>query len=145
MGLKIILPIAVVVFLVATTCADIAASIGGEPVAVALREHLYWARVQFVGTLLLLAPFVAVAIICARMEKQVRTRSASLIFALAMLALLYFYFQAYQSAERAALKQLWTAATLSVALLPFLIGLPVVLAVIGAGALAAKYDRRMSD
>jgi hypothetical protein len=35
-------------------------------------------------------------------------------------------------------------AALSVGLLPFFIGGPVILAVIGAGALVARFDRRMS-
>jgi uncharacterized membrane protein YfcA len=146
MGLKIYLPAAVVAFLAATTGADLYArtTIGREQFAVALREHLYWAAVQFVGTLLLLAPFVAVALVCARVEKQARSRSVALIFTAAMLTLLYFYFQGHQAAQRAELERLWTAATLSIGLLPFFIGVPTVLAVMGAGALAAKFDRRMS-
>jgi biotin transporter BioY len=100
--------------------------------------------VQFVGTIVLLAPFVAVALVCAFAEKHARTRSVLVIFALATLTLLYFYFQGYQAAERAMLQKMWTAAALSIGLLPFFIGVPVVLAAIGAGALAAKFDRRVS-
>lgn len=146
MGLKLYLPVAVTVFLAATTGADVFASmsIGGQPLAAALREDLYWAGVQVLGTLVLLAPFIAVALVCARVERQARTRSVLLIFAVAMLTLLYFYFEGHQAAERAALQKMWTAATLSVGLLPFFIGVPVVLAAMGAGALAAKFDRRMS-
>jgi hypothetical protein len=146
MGLKVYLPVAVVVFLAATTGADLVArtSIAGQPLAAALREHFYWAGVQFIGTMLLLAPFVAVAFVCALAEKRARTRSVLLIFTAAMLTLLYFYFQGHQAAERAMLQKMWTAATLSVGLLPFFIGIPVVLAAIGAGALAAKFDRRIS-
>ncbi|HEX6006822.1 MAG TPA: hypothetical protein VFY80_02600 [Burkholderiales bacterium] len=146
MGQKVYLPIAIVVFLAATTGADLVARtfIGGQPLAVALQEHFYWARVQFVGTMLLLAPFVAVAFVCAFTERHARTRSALLIFAVAMLTLLYFYFQGHQAAERAALQKMWTAATLSIGLLPFFIGAPVVLAAVGAGALAARFDRRIS-
>jgi biotin transporter BioY len=93
--------------------------------------------------MVLLAPFVAVAFVCALVERQARTRSVLLIFTVAMLTLLYFYFQGHQAAERAALQKMWTAATLSVGLLPFFIGVPVVLAAMGAGALAAKFDRRV--
>jgi heme/copper-type cytochrome/quinol oxidase subunit 3 len=146
MGLKVYLPVAVAVFLVATAGADLVArtSIGGQPFAAALHEHLYWAAVELVGTALLLAPFIAVAFVCARIEKQARDRSVALIFTAAMLALLYFYFQGYQASERAMLQKMWTAATLSVGLLPFFIGVPVVLAALGAGAVAAKFDRRMA-
>jgi hypothetical protein len=145
MGLKIYLPVAVVAFLAATTGADLVArtSIVGQPFAAALKEHFYWAGAQFVGTMLLLAPFVAVAFVCAFAEKHARTRSILTIFVAAMLTLLYFYFQGHQAAERAMLHKMWTAATLSVGLLPFFIGIPVVLAAIGAGALAAKFDRRI--
>lgn len=146
MGLKVYLPVAVVVFLAATTGADLVAqmSIGGQPFAAALHEHLYWAAEEFVGTMLLLAPFVAVAFVCAFAEKRARTRSILLIFAVAMLTLLYFYFEGHQAAERAMLQKKWTAAALSVGLLPIFIGVPVVLAALGAGALAAKLDPRIS-
>lgn len=146
MGLKVYLPIAIVVFLTATTGADLVArtSIAGQPFAPALNEHLYWAREEFVGTMLLLAPFIAVAFVCAFAEKHARVRSVFVIFALAMLTLLYFYFQGYQAAERAELQKMWTAAALSVGFLPFSIGLPVVLVAMGAGALSAKFDHRIS-
>lgn len=141
------MPVAVVVFLAATTGADLLArmTIAGESFEVALRDHLYRAAVQFVGTILLLAPFVAVAWICARVEKQARSRSVFPIFAAAMLALLYFYFQGHLGAQHALLQKRWTAAALSIGLLPFFFGIPVVLAAIGAGALAIRFDRRMSD
>ena len=147
MGLKVYLPLAIIVSLLATTGADVIArtSIEGQPLSVALHEDLYWAGVQFIATMLLLAPFVGVAIVCDRMEKRVRTRSVFFIFTAAMLALLYFYFQGYESAEHAVVKRMWTAATLSVAMLPFFIGIPVVLAVIGAGALGKKFDPLVSN
>ena len=144
MGLKVYLLVAVVMFLAATIGSDLFAqmTIAGQPFVAALHEHLYWARVEYVGTILLLAPFVAVAAICAFFEKQTRRRRVLLIFAVAMLALLYFYFRGYQAAEHAALKKMWTAATLSVGLLPVFIGVPVALVVAVAGALAAKFDCR---
>ena len=146
MGLRVFLLVAVVVFFAATTGADLVArtSIAGQPFVAALQEHFYWAGVQLVSTMLLLAPFVAVALVCAFAERRARTRSVVLIFAAAMLTLLYFYFQGHQAAERAMLEKLWTAATLSIGLLPFFIGIPVVLAALVAGALAAKFDRRVS-
>lgn len=145
MGIKIYLPVAVLVFLAATTGSDLIArtTIAGEAFPVAFREHLYWAGVQFVGTILLFAPFAIVAFVCACAERSARTRSVSLIFAIAMLALLYFYFQGHQDAQRAMLEKMWTAAALSIGLLPFFVGGPVVLAVIGAAALAARLDRRI--
>ena len=147
MGLRAYLPAAVVVFLAATTGADVYAriTIGHEHFSPALGDHFYWAAVQFVGTLLLLAPFVGVAFVCAYVEKRTRIRSAILIFAAAMLVLFYFYFQGHQAAERAMVAKMWTAATLSIGLLPFFIGIPVVLVAMGAAALAIKLDRCTTD
>jgi hypothetical protein len=144
MGFKGYLALAAVAFLAATTGSDLVArtSIAGEPVDFALREHLHWAGVQFVGTLLLLAPFLAVAVVCALVEKDARSRSVIAIFTVAMFALLYFYFQGHQAAQHALLEEKWTAATLSIGLLPFFVGGPVLLAVIGAGAAATKLDPR---
>ena len=145
MGLKVYLPLSAASFLVATTGADLVArmTIANEPLSLALREHFYWAGVQFVGTLLLLAPFAGVAFVCAGVEKRARGRSAALIFGAAMLALIYFYFQGHQAAQHASLERHWTAAALSIGLLPFFVGLPVVVTAIGAGILVARFDRRV--
>jgi hypothetical protein len=144
MKLRTYLSLAVVAFVAATAGADIFAmiTIAGETFVVALREHVYWAVVQFVGTMLLLAPFVIVAFLCAYMEEHARTRGAVLTFASAMLTLIYFYFENHQAAQVALLDERWTAATLSIGILPFFIGAPVVLAVLGVSALVAKLDPR---
>jgi len=147
MGLKLYLPIAVMVFAAATAGADVVArtSLAGQLLVAAFQEHLYWAGAALVGTLLLLAPFGAVAGICALAERRARTRSVLVIFALAMLALLYVYFQGYQAAKRAELEHLWTAAALSIGFLPLGIGLAVVSAVTVFGWLATEFDPRASD
>ena len=147
MGLKGYLPAAVATFFAGTTGADLYArtAIGQQAFSNALHEHLYWAGVQAIGTLLLLAPFVVVALVCTRSEKQTRTRSVALIFAVAMLTLLYSYVEGHLAAQRAMMAKMWTAATLSIGLLPFFIGVPVVLGVIAALALAARVDRRRAD
>jgi hypothetical protein len=143
MGLKFYLPIAVITFLAATTGSDLVArtSIGGETFRHALDELVYYAYVQIIGTVLLLAPFVGVAFLCARAERRARTRSVAAIFAVAMIVLFYFYFEGYQGSQYAMLDRKWTAAALSIGLLPFFIGVPVALVVAGAAALAGKYDR----
>lgn len=147
MGLKVYLPLAFVVFVAATLGSDLVArtSIAGETLGQAFSEHLYWAAVQAVGNILLLAPFVAVAFICGRTEKGARTRSSAVIFAVGMVSLFYFYFQGYQGAQRAMLDEYWTAAALSVGLLPFFIGVPVVLVALGAGLFATRFDRRADE
>ena len=147
MGSKVYLPLALAVFLAATAGADVIArtSIAGETLTSALNKHFYWAARQFNGTALLFTPFLVVAFLCGHMEKKTRRRSVVFVFVASMLTLLYFYFQGYQGAQHALLEEKWTAAALSVGLLPIFIGGPVVLAVIGAGALLARFDRRTID
>ena len=147
MALKVYLSAALLSFIGSTTVADVIArtSIGGQAFGHALRDHLYWAGVQGVGTILLLAPFVAVAVICAGVERRARTRSAAAIFAVATLTLAYFYFTGHLAAQQLLAEERWTAAALSIGLLPFFIGVPVVLVTVCAGAIAAGIDRRASD
>ena len=146
-GLKLYLPLALVAFVAATTGADLVArtSIGGETFAYALNEHVHWASVQWLGTLLLLVPFVAIAFICAIAERRARTRGTAAIFGVAMVTLLYFYVDGHQGAQHALLAERWTAATLSIGLLPFFVGIPLIMAAAVAGALAAGFDRRPTD
>ena len=139
--------LALVVFVAATAGSDLVArtSIGGETLNYALNEHLYYAYVQAVGTILLLAPFVGIAVICAHFERHARIRIVIAIFAVAMIALLYFYFEGHQAERHAMLEKKWTAAALSIGLLPFFVGIPVTLVAMGAGALAARFDRRTAE
>lgn len=147
MGLKAYLPVAIAVFLAATIGADVIArtSIAGEAYGPAVRDHLYYAGTQPIGTLLLLAPFVAVAFISAHAERRASIRSVAILFAVSMGALLYFYVQGYLGAQQALAEKKWTAAALSIGLLPFFVGIPVILVSIGASAIAVRWDRRMSD
>ena len=144
LGMRFYLFTALALFLAATTGSDLVArtTIAGEPIIGALREHFYWASVQFVGTLFLFAPFVCLALTLSRAEAYVRRRTIFLIGGIAALILGYFYFEGYQGSQRAMLEGRWTAATLSIGLLPFFIGIPTVLGAIGASALAAKIDPR---
>ena len=111
MAFRFYFSVAAIVSVAATTGAGVFASISlaGQGFAAALQENLYSAGVQCIQTMLLLAPVFAVALVCTLVEKQARTRCVLLIFASAMAALFLFYFQGYQAAERAALKQMWTA------------------------------------
>lgn len=145
MGFKVYISLAIVVSLTATIGADVYArtAISDESFELAVREHLYYARVQFIGTFLLIAPFVTVALICARQQKKSQGHFAKISFCVAMLALLFFYFRGYAAAQNAMFEEKWTAAALSVGLLPFFVGIPVVLIV--AGISAAYSSSRNSD
>src|SRR4051794_9947278 len=120
------LSIAIVAFAAAVTGSDLFArmTIGQLSFSEAVREHLEWASVTLAGLLLLLAPFVLLAMICAKAHTKVRLRSIVCIFGASLLALIYFYFDGFQGAEQAMLHHRWTAAALSVGLLPFFVGLP---------------------
>lgn len=146
MGFRIYLPIGFAVFVGATMGADVYArmTIAGESLGVAIGEHLHWAGVQVVATVLLLAPFVGIPFLCHLVEKKARRRGVIGIFAVTMVMLFFFYFQGYQGAEVALLEEKWTASALSVGLLPFFVGLPVFIAACGAGALAIELDPRKS-
>jgi hypothetical protein len=136
--------ISMVAFLTGTTGSDVFARthIATETFDHALAENLHWASVQWMGSLMLFAPFLAVAVICAAVQGKVRTSRIAAIFGTGMLALMYFYFEAHQAAQRAVLEQHWTAASLTVGLLPFVPGIPIFGAVLVAAAVATHFETR---
>jgi hypothetical protein len=144
MTLKTYLAIAMVAFVAAVTGSDLVArmTVGDLPFREAFKEHLEWASLTLVGLLSLLAPFVCVAVICGKTNVKARTRSVGAIFVSSLLALGYFYFGAFQAAEQAMLDERWTAAAFSIGLLPFFVGLPLVLLSLGAALTAARFDPR---
>lgn len=146
MRFRIYLLISLAAFLVAVTGSDIYAhiSIGGLSSAQAIQAHLDWVGMTLVGLVILLMPFVGVAFVSAAANGRLRTRSAVTIFGISLLALLYFYFDGFQAAQQAMLDRKWTAAALSVGLLPFLIGIPTVVLAAAAAAMAMGFDRRPS-
>ena len=148
-SLKTYLPAAFGAFLASTTGANVLArmKIANEPFAAALQESLYWSGVQFIGTIFLLAPFALIALICAFVETQAPARAnrISAVFFIAMLPLIYFYFQGHFAAQQAMKEEHWTGAALSVGLLPFFIGAPAVILTFCAAAFAAGFDRETPD
>src|SRR5262245_44040995 len=97
-------------FLIATNGADVFArmDIGNESLGKAASESFYYAAIQPVGTLLLLAPFVVVAWLSSRVEQRVSQLPAWIFFALSIGALGWLYFDGYQSAQHALLQRKWT-------------------------------------
>ena len=139
--------LALVAAIGATAGSDILArmAIAGESFDFAGSEHLRYALSSWVGTIFLFAPFVAVGWAGAAFHKRGRARSAALIFALGLIPLTYFYFEGYQAAQQALADEHWTAAALSIGLLPFMIGIPVMLLVALASLVALGIEARMSD
>jgi hypothetical protein len=117
-------------------------TIAGEVFAHAISEHFRWASMTIVGLFFLFAPFAGVALICCRANRRGRTRSVLAIFCFAILCLGYFYFNGFQSAQHAMIMKRWTAAALSIGLLPFYTGIPLLLFVFGFVTLIARLDPR---
>lgn len=144
MSVKAYLLIAIAIFLVAVTGSDLIArmTIAGDTLGVAVGGYLHWASLTLVGIIFLFVPFPVVALICGVANKRAKTRSAVALFVLAMAALTYFYFGGFQASQQAMLDEKWTAAALSIGLLPFFIGLPIsgVAAIIAV--VLSRLDRR---
>ena len=144
MPLKSYWIIAFIAFVAAVTGSDLVArmTISQLSLSEAVSEHLEWASLTVVGLVFLLAPFLFVALICAKAHRKALARSAVSIFGASLLALMYCYFGAFQAAEQSMIDERWTAAALSIGLLPFYVGLPVILLALGAAAIASRLDGR---
>lgn len=142
MKIRAYLLIALLAFMVFVTGSDLFArmTVSGEGFRQAMNEH--WASLSVAGSVLLFAPFGGAALICGIANRRARTRSAASIFCVALAALGCFYFVGFRDAQLALLEKKWTAAALSVGLLPFFVGIPL-LALVGiAAAICANLDRR---
>jgi hypothetical protein len=146
MSFRWFLALAAVAFLVATTGSDVFArvTIGGQPLLKAVSEHFYWAGVQFIGTILLFAPFGFLAVIASWVQDRKNAWTAVALFAIPTLYLIYSYFDGYQASQIAMLDKRWTAATLSVGFLPFA-AVPVVLIDWLAALILVRLKRRRLD
>ena len=135
---------ALAIFAVVITGSDLIAriTIAELRLGEAIREHLQWLSLTVVGVLLLFAPFGSIALICGTANRRARTRSAATLFLLSAAVLAYFYFEGFQASQQAMLDQRWTAATLSIGLLPLFIGLPLVVVVAVFAWVVARLDRR---
>ena len=134
--------IALVAFFAAVTGSDLFArtTIAGDSFGYAVAEHLR--SLEIVGIVILFVPFGGTALICGLANKRAKTRSVATIFCISMLVLGYFYFGGFQAAQHALLEKKWTAAALSVGLLPFFIGIPMLALVAIAAAVVARTDRQ---
>ena len=135
--------LAIVAFVLATFGADLVArmSVAGDPAGLAASEHLYWAAQQPVGVVMLLAPFLIMALICATVAKRSTMMRAILLFGVIAAALLSLYDLGYHGSQLALRDEQWTAAALSVGLLPFL-AIPLLLIGGVAGIILVKTGGR---
>ena len=144
MKIRAYLLIAVAIFIAVVTGSDLIArvTVAGNTLGEAVDEHLRWASLTIVGIILLFAPFGFAALICGAANKRANTRSAAALFFVTLAALAYCYFGGFQASQHAMLDKRWTAATLAIGLLPFFVGLPLLVVVAIVAGLIARFDRR---
>ncbi len=144
MTMKAYLLTAIAAFIAVVTGSDLVArmTIAGDTFRDAVGGHLHWASLTVVGAVLLFMPFGGAALICRAANKRAKTRSAIALFLVALVALAYFYFSGFQASQQAMLDERWTAATLSIGLLPFFVGLPLLGVVAITAMVITLVDRR---
>ncbi|MES2938513.1 MAG: hypothetical protein V4864_12585 [Pseudomonadota bacterium] len=115
------LALAVGVFMVANVGAEVLARVwvSGHPPGKAARETLHYLAAQPLGALMLVAPFLLLAWMAASLAKARTFESGLILFGIAALALTALYVLGHVAAEQAVNSRQWTAAALSVGLLPF--------------------------
>ena len=144
MSTKAYLLLATAIFIAVVAGSDLFAriTIAGEAIDNAVTEHLHWASLTIIGNIALFVPFGGTALICGATNKRAKTRSAAALFFIAMAVLAYFYFGGFQAAQHAFLDERWTAAALSIGLLPFFVGLPLLVVVATAATVIVFVDRQ---
>jgi hypothetical protein len=106
---------------VATLGSDVVSTVAvtGGSARAAATEHLNYALRSPIGTALLFLPFIAAAWLGASVAGKQKSYAALLVFVPTLVLLLALYFSGYYGSQQALLEHKWTAASLSVGLLPF--------------------------
>jgi hypothetical protein len=130
---------AVLLFLATTLGSDVVArtTVGGEALGHAISEHAYYALVQPIGTALLIAPFLLLGWMSASLAKRKGFNGGLGVFFLGAFMLGVMYFSGYQDSQNYTRQKMWTAATLSIGLLPFK-SVPLLLICLGFRWLVAR-------
>lgn len=107
-------------FLAATNGFEILASVmlTEAPTFAAALASFHRSLSQPVGSLLLALPFFAVGILAANLAKDVGSIQAKVCFIFSVMGLGALYLSGYWAAQQALVAQKWTAAALSVGVLP---------------------------
>lgn len=130
---------AIILFFAVDLAADVLAriSIEGQSIELAAREHLYYASVQVPGTVFLSLPYVGLAFIGLPVLRR-RGALAGVLFLLCGVALLGgVYGFGYQQSALAMVARHWTAAALTMGMMPIL-SVPVLLLAFGVRFLATR-------
>lgn len=95
--------LAVCLFVVATFGFGVLArvTVGDEGLLHAASEHIYYAAIQPIGTLLLFLPFLLLGLLCAVTASRKGSDRGFGVFLIGMLLLGFLYFSGYQDAQYA--------------------------------------------
>lgn len=85
----------------------------------AVSETLYYSAIQPVGTVMLLAPFVLLGWMAGSLAWKQTFKGGTVLFVAGAVVLGLIYFGGHIGAEQAMQNRKWTAAALSIGLLPF--------------------------
>jgi hypothetical protein len=94
-------------------------TIGGVSYDYALSRYIYYAREHLLGTMLLLSPFLLLGCMAAGFSIKRSVVHGSTVLVVGAVLLLVLYYKGYMDSEIAIKNRHWTAAALSVGLLPF--------------------------
>jgi uncharacterized membrane protein YfcA len=112
-----------------------------ESLSVAASKSFQWLTEPLAAVLLLL-PFIAAAVLGAELANAADRRVGTSFFGALLAVLALLYFSGFWNAQAALLERKWTAASLSVALTPFL-SIPVLfIAGIAAVVIARRHRKR---
>lgn len=94
---------------------------------------------------MLAAPFIGAGVLAAELTKAANLLKGVVCFFVVVTVLGWLYFYGYWSAQHALLERKWTAAALSVGMLPFM-SIPVLLvAAIAVGILVWKHEHAENE
>jgi hypothetical protein len=113
--------LAVGVFVVAHIGFEIIARlwIGHSAAWEAVSETLYYAAIQPLGTVMLLAPFVLLGWMAGSLAKKQTMKRGNFLFVGGVVPLSLIYLRGHIGAEQAMQLHQWTAAAVSIGLIPF--------------------------
>ena len=116
-----LIALSLLLFVVIDLIADAAArmAVGGQGLRTAVGEHLHYAAVQPLGTAVLASPFLALAWLAAPVARRRGSAVGLALVCGTALLLGGIDYTGYAAAQDALAQHHWTAATFSVAFLPF--------------------------
>lgn len=113
--------------------------VAGDAFGYALRNALVVAARGLIGTMVLMAPFFVLAYLAVWVARKASVLLAAIVFVPPVAVLEWYYHWGYVAAEHALLQKKWTAAALSIGLLPFFVGVPAVAAAVVLGVFLVRF------